>query len=94
MGAVANGTWWSEWTALKPEIERMDREQAMIGTGDCQRCNALATEINELRMQAEIDHACYRQRESDLQEQIDALVAEKKNGLCRCDGFNTRNVGD
>lgn len=69
-------------------------EQAMIGQGDCNNCNKLATEINELKVQAEIDHACYQQRESDLQGQIDALIAEKKNNLCRCEGFNTRNVGD
>lgn len=67
---------------------------AMLGIGGCLRCNQLADEINDLRVQAEIDHACHRQREEIMQSQIDALIAEKKNNLCRCEGWDTKEIGE
>jgi len=78
--------WWEQfWPDLETEMARMDHEQAMVGKGDCQRCNQLADQINQLKLQAELDHVCFRQREELMQSQIDALIAEKRNNLCRCE---------
>lgn len=88
-------SWWQKfWPELETEMQHVDREQANIGQGECQKCNKLAAENNELRMQAELDHACFRQREQDMQAQIDALIAEKKNNLCRECGWDTKHIGE
>lgn len=70
----------------------MEHDAAMVGQGECQNCNKLADEINELKMQLSIDHACHRQREEVMQAQIDALIAEKRNSLCRCEGWDTKGM--
>lgn len=72
----------------------MEHEAAMIGQGECQKCNKLAEEVNALKMQLDLNHVAFRQREELMQAEIDSLVQEKRNNLCRCEGFNTGNVGD
>ncbi len=67
---------------------------AMIGKGDCHRCNMLADHINNLTVQAEITEACHCAVVERMQAQIDALIQEKKTNLCRCEGFNTKGIGE
>lgn len=67
---------------------------AMLGIGGCDNCNKLAEEVNTLRLQCEVDHACFRQREELMQAEIDSLRNEKQNGVYRSGGFNTGNVGE
>jgi len=82
--------------------------QNIVGTGDCTRCNSLATDLEQLRADYLVLETSLKQshrlREDEhtkhliavgrMQDTIDQLRAEKNDALCRCDGWDTSVTGN
>lgn len=61
---------------------------------ECHGCRQRDDMIARLRRENEAQHVTHEFERQNMQAQIDALIAEKRNNLCRCEGFNTGNVGE
>jgi spore coat polysaccharide biosynthesis predicted glycosyltransferase SpsG len=80
----------------------------IIGQGDCHRCNKLADDLEELRREYLVMETSLKQIvqkvESDainwmvergrMQDTIDELRREKNDALCRCQGWDTKGMGE
>lgn len=76
--------WWAEWPAIAAEIARMERDE-------CLGCRQRDDTIKKLRAENEAQHVAHEFERQHMQSQIDALIAEKRSNLCRCDGlYETR----
>lgn len=80
----------------------------VIGQGDCHRCNKLADDLEELRREyltlettckqiaekAKDDAIKFTIERGRMQDTIDELRREKNDALCRCQGWDTKGMGE